>query len=161
MNVLILKRATVLAALLGIVVAAVGLVPFFIIYVVLFLSFFASPAVFIFMKKKKLIGVLDVQQSAFLGGAIGLACSVGFFAVFVPAVWLIHAIFKSYYSYGIEYFIQFQALWLFIIILAMLAGILALTNAVSAMATNYIYTQIEKVPDEAKNPIDIKIDGGV
>ncbi len=161
MNVLILKRATILAAFLGAIVAVVGLIPFFIIYVVLFLSFFASPAVLIFMKKKFLLGVLDMQQSALLGSAIGFACSVGFFVVFVPAICLIHLIFKNYYSYGIQYFVQFQALWLFIIILAMLAAILALTNSVSAMAVNYVYSQIEKVPEDAKMPVDITIDEGV
>ena len=161
MNILILKRATILAALLGVVAALIGAIPFFIIYVLLFLSFLASPTVIIFMKKKNLLGVLDAQQSAILGGAIGLACSVGFFVVFVPVVCLLHFIFSAYYSYGIQYFVQFQALWLFVIILAMLAGILALTNSVSAMAVNYVYAQFEKVPDDAQMPVDITIDEGI
>ena len=161
MNILILKRATILAAFLGIIVALVGLIPFFIIYVVFFLSFFASPVVLIFMKRKHLLGVLDMQQSALLGSAIGLACSAGFFAVFIPAVLLIHLVFKGYYAYALPEFITFQSLWLFIIVLAMLAAILAASNSVSAMAVNYVYSQIEKVPEDAQTPVDIRVDGGV
>lgn len=158
MNVLILKRACIFSLILGVVTAIVGLLPFLIVYVVLFLSFFCAPAVIMYMKKNNMLGILDMQQSAFLGAVIGFATTAGFFAVFAPLVLLIHSIFKNYYAYGLQYFITFQALWLFIIILAMLAGLLALTNAVSAMCVNYVYGQIEKLPDGLDEPVDIMID---
>lgn len=158
MDITILKKAAILSLILGAATAVIALIPFFIMYVVLFLSFFTAPAVIIYMKKFNMLGVLDSQQAAILGGGIGFATSLGFFVVFAPAVLLIHLIFKSYYSYGLQYFIQFNALWLFIIILIMVAAILALTNAVTAMGTVAVYNQIEKLPEDTSGHIDIKID---
>lgn len=161
MNILILKKAAILALILGAGVAIVALIPFFIIYIVLFMSFFTAPTVMIYMKKNNLLGILDMQQSAFLGGAIGFASTLGFFVVFTPLVLIVHLIFKNYYTYGLQYFITFSALWLFVIILFMVAGLLGLTNAVGAMGTNYIYNQIEKLPEGADEHVDIKIDEDV
>ena len=161
MNILILKRAASLSLILGAITAIIALVPFFIMYVVLFLSFLCAPAVIIYMKKKNLLGILDMQQSAVFGGAVGFVTSVGFFAVFIPAVLVIHSIFKNYYAYGLQYFITFNALWLFIIILITLAGLLALTNAVTAMGVNAVYMQFEKVPEGVDEPVDITIDEGI
>jgi hypothetical protein len=43
----------------------------------------------------------------------------------------------------------------------MVIGILALTNAVTSMGVNYVYNQIDKIPEGSNEPIDITIDDGV
>ncbi len=161
MNILILRKAMIISAILGLAVAIIGLVPFLIIYIVLFLSFFVAPLVIVYMKSKNLLGILDMQQSAFFGAVSGFSASIAFFVLFVPGVLFLRLLFKQYYTYAIQYFVSFQTLWLFLIILAILAGILALTNSVTAMGVNYIYTQIEKLPEDADAPVDIRVDEGV
>ena len=83
MNLLILKRAGILSAILGVIIAICGLLPFLIVYTVLALSFLAAPIVIIYMKKKKLMGWLDMQQSAIFGAYSGIATSIAFFIMFI------------------------------------------------------------------------------
>ncbi|MBR1977610.1 hypothetical protein IKA15_04955 [bacterium] len=166
MNLLILKRAGILSAILGVIIALCGLLPFLIVYTVLTLSFLAAPIVIIYMKKKKLMGWLDMQQSAIFGAYSGIATSLAFFVVFIPSVLILYFIGNithlwNYYTYGLQYFITFRSLWLFVIIAIMVVGILALTNAVTSMGVNYIYNQIDKIPEGSNEPIDITIDDGV
>lgn len=167
MNLLILKRASILSAILGAIVAAIGIIPFFVGYIFfLVLPFLAAPIVIIYMKKHNQIGRLDMEKSAFLGAIIGLFTSSAFFVVLIPAVLILRFLGNithlwNYYAYGLDTLITFQTLWLFVIIAVMVVGILALTNSVSAMGTYYIFNQIEKLPEGADEPIDIVVDDGI
>lgn len=159
MNVVIAKQASILAAILGAIIGIIALISPLMIYIIPTLMFLCAPLVIVCMKKRKELGYLDIQQGAFLGGVIGTASSIGFFAAFIPLVLIIGLIFKQYYTYGIPYFLNFQSLWLFVLILITLIATLAVTNAVSGMGTIYIYNQIEpKPPESEEGPIDITIE---
>ena len=167
MNLLILKRASIISAILGLGIALIALIPFFAnLIFFLVLPFLASPAVILYMKKQNQIGRLDMEKSAFLGGIIGLATSSAFFVLLIPSVLFLHFLGNvtklwNYYAFGLDSLLTFETLWLFIIIGVMVVLILALTNSVTAMGTYYILNQIEKLPEGADEPIDIVIDDGI
>jgi len=158
MNIVIVKQGAILGALLGALIGVVALINPLMIYVLFTLCFLCAPIVMIFMKKRNMLGYLDSQQGATLGGIIGFTSTLGFFILFIPLVLIIGVIFKTYYTYGIPYFINLQSLWLFLVIIVMIAATLAMTNAVMGMATTYIYNQIEPPPPLEEGNIDIEID---
>jgi hypothetical protein len=159
MNLIILKQATVLSLILGAIIALVALIGPLMIYAVLALAFACAPLVIIYMKKQRMLGILDTQQGATLSAAIGCAASAGFFMAFIPLVLIISLIFKDFYTYGIPYFMNLASFWLLIVILAMLAITLAATNAVVGMGVVALYNHFGPRPEGAdEGSIDIKVE---
>lgn len=163
MNTIIIKQAIILAAVLGAIVALVALISPLMMYVIFTVLFLLAPLVIVFMKRRKMLGYLTPQQGAILGAVVGAGGSLGFFAVFVPLVLLLGFVFKLfhgyYYTYGIQWLLNFGSLWLLVLILVSLGATIAVTNAVSAMGVMFVYNQIEPKPKETgEGSIDIKVE---
>ena len=157
MNEIIVKRAFIFSLLLGASIGILSLIPSLIALSIFVLLPLSAPIVIIYMKKnEKYISFLDYVQSAILGGFIGFAATLGFFASFSPLVCVLKLIIKTYYAYMIPDMLS-GALWLFIIIVLFVAFIFAMVNSVSAMGLTWIYSYFEKKPED-ENRLDITIE---
>ena len=157
MNETVVKRALIFSLILGAFIGVASLVPAIIGFGVFTLMFLAAPIIIIYMKKnEKYLSFINNEQGAIFGAIIGFGATIGFFASFAPLVCLIRFIFKTYYSYMIPDMIS-SALWLFFVLVFMIALVFAATNAVSAMGLAWFYSYSEKKPQD-EGRLDIKID---
>lgn len=158
MNQLVVKRSVIFSLLLGAVLGLAALLPFLVGYVLFALSFFSSVIVVLFMKKNdKHLGFIDTREGAILGGIIGFLSTIGFFLTFSPMVCILRLILKErYYSYAIPEALT-MGLWLFIIIVLMVAITFALTNSATGMGLAYALGYFEK-PQNPDARLDIKIE---
>lgn len=158
MNELVLKRAIIFSLILGATLGLLALIPALVGISLFVLAFLSSAIVMIYMKaKENFFSSLDIQQGATIGGVIGFFSGIGFFISFAPMVMILHLIFKGYYSYAIPYIVQ-DALWLFLVIIFMVAIMFALTNAASAMGVTFVLNRLTEKPKDYDAPLDIKID---
>ena len=158
MNQLIAKRTAIFSLILGAIVGLVSLLPFLIGISLFLLAFFSSVVVMLYMKKdEKHISYLTNEQGAIMGGLIGFFSTIGFFLTFSPMVCILHLIFRNYYSYMIPDMLK-DALWLFVVVVVMVAAIFALTNSATGMGLCLILSHIEKEPENIDARLDIKIE---
>ena len=158
MNLLIAKRALLFSLIFGAFVGLVSLIPALIGLCLFVIAFLSAPIIILFMKKNdKHLGIINNEQGAILGGIAGFFTSVGFFISFSPMVCILKLIIKSYYAYMIPDMIK-DALWLFVIVVLMVALVYAATNAASGMGVAWLMSHFEKVSDTTDNAIDIEID---
>ena len=168
MNTIIAKQAVFYSLILGAILALLGSFNFLIGFAAFLLALLCAPAVIVYMKKINKLGFLESQQAAALGVLCGFCATISFFIILTPLTLifsflapLINKILPFvnpyHYAYGIQYFIRFDSLWLFFIIIIMIAGICALTNATTAMGTIFLLSQFEKKPDDIEE-IDIHIE---
>ena len=156
MNEIILKRASIFAFIFGACLGILSLVPSLIGFTLFILMFVSAPMIIIYMKKdKKFLNFLNNEQGAILGSIIGFASTIGFFLSFSPLVCVLKLIFKNYYAYMIPDLLS-TALWLFVVLVFMVALVFSATNAASAMGLTWVYSHIEKAPDDDR--VDIKIE---
>ena len=157
MNEIIAKRALIFSLILGACIGIAAILPPMIGFALVILMFLSAPTIIIYMKKnEKYLNVINNEESAKLGAIIGFAATIGFFASFAPLVCILKLIFKTYYAYMIPDMLQ-TALWLFVILVFVIALVFAATNAVSAMGIAWLYSRFEKTPDE-ENRLDMKIE---
>ena len=153
----VLKRAVVFALILGACIGIASLVPAFIGFCLFILMFLSAPVIIIYMKKnEKHLSFINNEQGAILGGIIGFSATIGFFASFSPLVCVLKFLFKNYYSYMIPDMLT-SALWLFFVLVFMVALVFGATNSTSAMGLAWFYSHFEKKPDE-ENRLDITIE---
>lgn len=158
MNQVIAKKAIVFALMLGAIIGLASLFPFLIGFSLFVLGFLSSVLVMFYMKKdEKHIAYLTNEQGAIFGGLVGFFATIGFFVIFSPMVCVLRLIFKSYYAYTIPDMLK-DALWLFFVLVFMVAFIFALTNCATAMGATWILSHIEKAPENADARLDIKIE---
>lgn len=158
MNQLIAKRAALFALILGAAIGLISLFPFFIGFALFILSFFSSVVVMLYMKKdEKHLAYLTNEQGAIMGGIVGFFATIGFFITFAPLVCVLRLIFKTYYSYMIPDMLR-DAMWLFFVLVFMVAVIFALINSATGMGTTWILSHIEKEPENVDARLDIKIE---
>lgn len=158
MNQLIIKRASIFSLILGAIIGLIALIPTLIaLCMFVVLPFLASIIVILFMKKNdKHLGILTNEQGAILGGIIGFCATLGHFLTFSCMVCILRMIFRNYYAYTIPDMLN-QALWLFFVVVFMVALIYAMTNAVSAMGLTWVLNFVEKKPENSDAPLDIEI----
>lgn len=168
MNTLITKQAVLYSLIFGAALALFGSFNFLIGLVAFILALLCAPAVILFMKKTNKIGFLESQQAATLGGLCGFCATISFFLIFTPMT-LIFTKFAPlvnkilpfisgyHYAYGLQYIVTFDSLWLFFIIVIMIAGVGALTNSTTAMGTVFLLAQFEQKPKDIEE-IDIHIE---
>ena len=159
MNQLIAKRTALFALILGAIIGLISLFPFFTGFCLFVLSFFSSTIVMLYMKKEeKHVSYLTNEQGAIMGGIMPLGSALLlFFVTFAPLVCVLRLIFKTYYSYVIPDMLK-DALWLFFVIVFMVAVIFALINSATGMGTTWILSNIEKEPENVDARLDIKIE---
>ncbi len=157
MNETVIKRATIFSLILGACLGIVSVLPFAIGFALFTLVFLVGPIIIIYMKKnEKYLSFLNNEQGATFGAIVGFASTIGFFASFCPLVCILKLIFKNYYAFMIPDMLT-TALWLFFVLLFMLALIFAATNAASSMGIVWIYSYFEKKPSE-DDSLDITIE---
>ncbi len=157
MNEVILKRAFIFSLILGAVVGIASLIPAVVGFALFLLMFLSGPMIIIYMKKnEKYISFLNNEQGAIIGAVIGFGATVGFFASFSPLVCVIKLIIKTYYTYAIPDMLS-EALWLYLILVIALAAIFAATNSASSMGLTWVYSHLEKSPEE-QDRLDITIE---
>ncbi len=158
MNQIIAARTAVFSLILGAALGLLALFPFLIGYVLFILVFFSAVIVILYMKKNdKHLGIISIQDGALLGALIGFSSCIGFFISFSPMVCILKLIFKNYYSYAIPDAFA-MGVWLFLIIVLMVAGMFAMTNAAIGMGLAWILDFFEKKPQDIDARLDIKIE---
>lgn len=158
MNQLILKRTALFSLILGAIIGLISIIPPIIGFCLFILSFFSGAIVILYMKKdEKHIAYLTNEQAAIVGGVIGFFTTLGFFVTFSPMVCILKLIFKNYYSYMIPDMLS-NALWLFFVIVFMVAVIFAMTNSALAMGIIWLINKIEGKPQHHDAGLDIKIE---
>ena len=133
------KRIIAISASVGVILGVIALIPPLIFYD-LVLLFSISSVVAVIYSKENLLDLTSYKSTALLGGILGFISFMAFVATFVPCVLVISFLFKTYYNYGLPYLINFQAFWLFLIIVVFVAIISASTNAVSLMGLHLLYS---------------------
>lgn len=158
MNQVIAIRTAVFSLIFGAILGLLALFPFLIGYVLFVLVFFSSVVVILYMKKNdKHLGIISTQEGAILGALIGFLSTIGFFISFSPMVCILKLIFKGYYSYAIPDAFA-MGVWLFLIIVLMVAGMFAMTNSATGMGLAWGLEFFEKKPQDSDARLDIKID---
>ena len=157
MNEIIVKRASKFSLILGASLGILSIIPVTIGFSSFILIFLCAPIIIMYMKKnEKHISFLSNEQAAILGAIIGFISTIGFFASFSPLVCIIKMIFKTYYAYMIPDMLS-GALWLFFVLIFVMALIFAATNSASAMGLNWVYSHFEKSPKD-NGQLDITIE---
>ena len=156
MNEAVVKRAFIFSLILGAFIGIISLIPQIIGFSLFTLMFLVAPIVIFYMKNnEKYLNFLNNEQGAIFGAIIGFGSTIGFFASFAPLVCILKLIFKSYYSYMIPDMLS-SALWLFFVLVFMIALVFAATNAASAMGLTWFYSHFEQAPKDEER-LDINI----
>ena len=158
MNSVIAKKAGIFSVVLGAIIGIISLFPFAIGLSLFVLGFLSSAIVILYMKKdEKHISYLTNEQGAILGGIIGFFATIGFFVIFSPMVFIIHLINKNYYAYIIPDMLS-SAIWLFFVVVFVVALFFALFNATVGMGTIWLINMFEAKPKDHDARLDIKIE---
>ncbi len=143
MNIILIRKISLLAIALGLIVGFVALLPDMIGYSLFFLMFFSSLSVILYLKKDENFKIITTKDSTIYGSLIGFISTIGFFLSFSPMVCILKAILKeNYYSYGIPDMLS-MGFWLFFIIVFVTGFVFALTNSISAMGIGWIFERLE------------------
>ena len=132
------KEIIKISAIVGAIFGFLALIPPFIFYACLTLFLFSSIATVLYYRKFDSYELVDYNNTALNGGIIGFVSFFGFAVLFIPCVLILSLIFKNYYNYGLPYFLNLQALWLFILILVTVGIICAVTNGVMLMSVQLV-----------------------
>lgn len=136
-----LKKIFFYSLILGAACGIFSLVPYFMpFFSLFFLPFLGSVVPFILLVKKDGFYSSENLTYIFLGALSGFCLSVGFFAVFVPFVLIIHLINKNYYDYGMQYL----NLFLFVLFFAMIALVYVVINAGAGLLFGIVYKYIKE-----------------
>ncbi len=135
------KYLAIYSAVIGGVSAILSLIPPVMPFLTLFfLPFAGTVAPFVLLIKKDGFYSKENKTYAILGAISGFFISLSFLVVFVPAVFLIHLIFKNYYDYGI----QFLNLFLFALFFIMTATVYITSNTAVGLIFGVIYKYVKE-----------------
>ena len=157
MNALLVKQTAILSAILGGILGLLTLIPFVRNFSFMLLILCVSAVILVYMKKKDLIGVIDLKEGAVLGGIIGFVSFIAFSVVFVPLVTIVGLIFTKYYTFGIKYLMQASGFFVLVMILLFLALLSALMNAFAGLTTAYAYEILSGMKKEQNENVDFEI----
>lgn len=157
MNLMLIKQAAILSAILGGILGIITLIPFINGFSFLLLVAGIAAVVIVYMKKNDLIGIINVREGAILGAIIGFISFVAFSIVFIPLVALVGLIFKGYYTYGVTYLLRASGFFVLVILVIFLGLLSALMNAFTGLVTAYIYEILTGVKKEENENIDFEI----
>ena len=141
------KNLIIYSVILGALSALLSLIPVFMpFFSLFFLPFLGTIPPLILIVKLNEFYSSENKTYAILGGISGVFICFSYFIVFVPAVFLLHIIFKNYYDYGIQYL----NLFLFVLFFIMVEIVYIITNIVSGLLFGIIYKYIKE--NNKKNP---------
>lgn len=126
--------------LCGVIIGIIALIPIFIFYSCLALFLLSSIITVLYYRRFEKYELEDYKDTVIKGGVMGFISFLGFITVFIPCTLIISSIFKNYYNYALPYFLNLQALWLFVLILLTVGFMCAMTNGVTLMGVQAIDT---------------------
>ena len=134
----LIKIIIVSSLISGAVLGIIPLIPALIWVAFIFLMFFISPFILIYMKKLDLIQDIDIENSLVIGAIAGFSACFGFALIYFPIAFILQLIFKIQSFIWIKVlFVNFGFLIPMIVFTAMLC---ALFNTFSAFITAYFYS---------------------
>jgi len=161
MNIIILKQLAILSVFAGVVLGAVTLIPyigfisFFIVYV------FLSAFILFYFKKNNLIGIINVQEGAIYGAAIGVISFAAFIIVLAPVASIIGMLVPNYPLASFRLlFNNIGSFFFFTVPFAVFAALISgLFNGFTGLVTAWIYELItgERKELNQNNSIDFEI----
>lgn len=155
MNILLVKQISILSAILGAALGLLTIIPFIGGISFLFLMSFAGAALFVYMKRKALIGYVEPKDGALYGAICGFVSFLAFSVVYMPIAAILGLMFKNS-RYALITFSIGSGFFVVVMLAVFVAVLAAVVNAFSAMSAAYIYNQIEPKPDE--NTTNFEID---
>lgn len=145
MNSVLIKKTIIFSFIFGAFLGLIALLPNVIGYCLVTLTFFSSFFVILFLKKDKSYQPLNSKEGTILGSVIGFFTTFGFFLSFSPMVCILKMILKqNYYAYAIPDMIN-MGMWLFFMIVFVVAFIFALTNSITAMGIVWLFDKMENI----------------
>lgn len=155
MNVLLLKQLSILSAILGAGLGLLTVIPFVGNFTFLFTMALVGAAIIVYMKKMTMVGFLEPKDGAVYGGIAGFISFVGFCATFLPLAAIIGYFAKTSYYMGISLLVR-SGVFVVLLMIIFIAMLSALMNAFSGMAAAYIYSQIDKKPEDEFTNFEIE-----
>ncbi len=148
MNIVTIRKLSLLSLILGALIGLIALLPDTTGYCLFFLMFFTSFFVILYMRKDKNYKIASTKEGTILGALIGFISTVGFFLSFSPMVCILKLIFKqNYYSFGIPDMIS-MGFWLFFVIVFMTSIVFALTNSITGMFLSWLLDKVDNNEDK-------------
>ena len=160
MNLLLLKQLAILSAFAGAILGFITVIPYVSAISFFVLILFLSAFVIAYLKQNDLIGLISIREGCIFGAIIGFVSFLAFAVIYTPISmilgWLIPAYTQGFMRFFLSSFGSFVVMLLLIIFMA---GISALFNAFTGLATAWVYeliTGIKKEPNE-NTSIDFEI----
>jgi len=157
MNQLLIKQTVILSAILGGIFGVLTLIPFVRNFTFMILILCISAVIIVYMKKRDLIGVIDLKEGSVLGGIIGFVSFITFSIAFIPLVTIVGAILPKYYTYGISYLFKVSGFFVLVMLVVFLAVLSALMNAFAGLVTAYVYEILSGIKKEENKNVDFEI----
>jgi len=149
MNPQIVKQTSILSAILGAILGVLTLIPFIRNFSFTLLMLAVATVVIIYMKRKDLIGIIDIKEGAVLGAIIGFVSFIAFSLIFVVPAAILGSFFPSYYMSWLGFLLK-TSVFVFIMIVFFLSVLSALMNSFAGLATVYMYEILTGVKKEEK-----------
>lgn len=142
MNFEIIKKVSIISAILGGCLGVITLIPYINLFSFLFLTFLSAPAIIIYSKINNIMGIVDTREGALWGAGIGAVVFSAFFIVFVPISAIIGLIYRDgVYVVMKLFFSSGGGIMILIMSYIMVGMLIALFNAFTGTFTAYVYQQ--------------------
>jgi len=160
MNLLLLKQIAILSAFAGVILGFVTVIPYISAISFFVLILFLSAFVLTYLKQNDLIGLISIKEGCIFGAIIGFVSFIAFAVVYTPISMLLGWLIPTYTQGFLRFFLSsFGSFVVMLLLIIFMAGISALFNAFSGLATAWVYeliTGIKKDPNE-NTSIDFEI----
>lgn len=161
MNLVILKQIAVLSAIAGIALGLITLIPYVGYFSFAVAFAFLSGFIIYYLKKNELIGIINPQEGAIYGAAIGIVSFAAFLIVLAPLASILGLVIKNYHLGFFGYLFNNVGSFFFATIPLLIFAVLmsGLFNGFTGMVTAWIYELITGVKKEnnQNNSIDFEI----
>lgn len=160
MNLLLLKQLAILSAFAGAILGFVTIIPYVSAISFFVLILFLSAFIIAYLKQNDLIGLISIREGCIFGAIIGFVSFIAFAVVYTPISMLLGWLVPAYTQGFLRFFLSsFGSFVVMLLLIIFMAGISALFNAFTGLATAWVYeliTGIKKEPNE-NTSIDFEI----
>lgn len=154
-----IRPSLFLGAIAGLASGILLLIPFVAPFVFFLLFILPGVVVIVLLKKSNTIGIVSSQDGAFIGALAGFSSLIASSVIYIPGVFLIDQI-SGLRSNSFTVSHSFSLIGYNILAISMLvfftAGLSALINAFSGLATAYIYERIDKKVLNFEDHLDLE-----
>ena len=160
MNLLLLKQLAILSAFAGAILGFVTVIPYVSAISFFVLILFLSAFVLTYLKQNDLIGLISIREGCIFGAIIGFVSFIAFAVIYTPISMLLGWLVPAYTQGFLRFFLSsFGSFVVMLLLIVFMAGISALFNAFTGLATAWVYeliTGVKKEPNE-NTSIDFEI----